>query len=76
MTSEHSQEYYEEIKHRFAEERDLRLAYRPEGTAQFTFFFLMIRPRPAATPFADATILRSHHHDEVVPLGPRSAGHC
>ena len=29
------QEYYEEIKRRFAEERDLRLAYKPEGTAQF-----------------------------------------
>src|SRR4051794_12632036 len=28
-------EYYEEIKQRFAAERDLRLAYRPEGTAQF-----------------------------------------
>ena len=28
--------YYEEIKRKFAEERDLRLAYRPEGTAQFT----------------------------------------
>jgi cation diffusion facilitator CzcD-associated flavoprotein CzcO len=30
------QEYYDEIKQRFAEERDLRLGYRPEGTAQFT----------------------------------------
>ena len=30
-----SQEYYDEIKRKFAEERDLRLAYRPEGTAQF-----------------------------------------
>jgi cyclohexanone monooxygenase len=28
--------YYEDIKRKFAEERDLRLAYRPEGTAQFT----------------------------------------
>ncbi len=30
------QEYYEAIKRKFAEERDLRLAYRPEGTAQYT----------------------------------------
>ena len=30
------QEYYDAIKARFAEERDLRLAYRPEGTAQYT----------------------------------------
>ena len=32
----HPQEYYDEIKARFADERDLRLAYRPEGTAQYT----------------------------------------
>ena len=30
------QEYYDRIKQRFAEERDLRLSYRPEGTAQYT----------------------------------------
>ena len=30
-----AQEYYEEIKARFAEERNLRLGYRPEGTAQY-----------------------------------------
>jgi cyclohexanone monooxygenase len=29
-------EYYEAIKQRFAEERDLRLRYRPEGTSQYT----------------------------------------
>ena len=29
------QEYYDQIKQRFAEERDLRLNYRPEGTKQF-----------------------------------------
>ncbi|NKC01532.1 MAG: NAD(P)-binding protein [Pseudomonadales bacterium] len=30
------QEYYDDIKKKFAEERDLRLSYRPEGTEQFT----------------------------------------
>ena len=30
------QEYYDHIKAKFAEERDLRLGYRPEGTRQFT----------------------------------------
>jgi cation diffusion facilitator CzcD-associated flavoprotein CzcO len=30
------QAYYDGIKARFAQERDLRLDYRPEGTAQFT----------------------------------------
>ncbi len=34
--SKRPQEYYESIKLRFAEERDLRLKYRPEGTAQYT----------------------------------------
>ena len=31
-----SAEEYERIKARFADERDLRLGYRPDGTAQFT----------------------------------------
>jgi cation diffusion facilitator CzcD-associated flavoprotein CzcO len=31
-----TQEYYDAIKKKFAEQRDLRLAQRPEGTAQFT----------------------------------------
>ncbi|MGE0821154.1 MAG: flavin-containing monooxygenase [Candidatus Binatia bacterium] len=30
------QGYYESIKQKFAEERDIRLKYRPEGTAQYT----------------------------------------
>ncbi len=30
------QAYYEAIKQKFAEERNLRLSYRPEGTAQYT----------------------------------------
>lgn len=31
-----SQAYYDAIKQKFTEERDLRLHYRPEGTAQYT----------------------------------------
>ena len=34
--SKNPQEYYEAIKKKFAEERDLRLDYRPEGTSQYT----------------------------------------
>ena len=30
------QAYYDRLKQKFAEERDLRLDYRPEGTDQFT----------------------------------------
>jgi len=37
--TEKPQSYYDEIKRRFAEERDLRLKYRPEGTAQYTSDF-------------------------------------
>src|ERR1700761_15104 len=29
------QDYYDEIKQKFAEARDLRLSYRPEGLAQY-----------------------------------------
>ena len=32
----HEQAYYDEIKQKFADERDLRLKLRPEGTSQFT----------------------------------------
>ena len=33
------QAYYDAIKQKFAEQRDLRLGYRPEGTTQFTSDF-------------------------------------
>ena len=33
------QDYYDAIKSRFAEARDLRLKYRPQGTAQYTSDF-------------------------------------
>jgi cation diffusion facilitator CzcD-associated flavoprotein CzcO len=34
--TEKPQEYYDEIKRKFAEARDLRLSYRPNGRAQYT----------------------------------------
>ena len=34
--SPRAQAYYEDIKRKFAEQRDLRLEYRPEGTGQYT----------------------------------------
>jgi cation diffusion facilitator CzcD-associated flavoprotein CzcO len=34
--SKRPQEFYDGVKQKFAEERDLRLKYRPEGTSQFT----------------------------------------
>ncbi len=37
--TKHPDAYYDAIKQKFAQERDLRLAYRPEGTQQFTSEF-------------------------------------
>src|SRR4051812_33989188 len=34
--TEKAQEFYGEVKQKFAEARDLRLSYRPEGQAQYT----------------------------------------
>ena len=34
--SQHEQAFYEGVKERFAKERDRRLEFRPEGTAQYT----------------------------------------
>src|SRR5580692_10933306 len=34
--SEKPQEFYDEVKQKFAEARDLRLGYRPDGRAQYT----------------------------------------
>ncbi len=68
MTAEHSQEYYEEIKRRFAEERDLRLAYRPEGTAQFTSDLTGELARYAADPYVEEIVERDPIDDEVEVL--------
>ena len=42
------QSYYDDIKERFAAERDLRLTYRPPGTEQYTSELrdLPLRHRP------------------------------
>src|SRR5436190_15005755 len=44
---------YDAVKQRFAEERDLRLAYRPEGTAQFTTELTGALARYEVDPYAD-----------------------
>ena len=68
MTGEHSQDYYDDIKQRFAEERDLRLAYRPEGTAQFTSELTGDFARYAADPYVEDVIARDPIDDEVEVL--------
>ena len=57
------QAYYDEIKQRFAEERDLRLAYRPEGTAQY-----FSDPRYEQDPYAEERIERDPIDDTVEVL--------
>ena len=56
VTGDHPQDYYDEIKQRFAEERDLRLAYWPEGTAQFTSELTGDFARYAADPYVEDVI--------------------
>jgi cation diffusion facilitator CzcD-associated flavoprotein CzcO len=47
------QEYYDRIKDKFAQERDLRLKYRPEGTAQYTSDFTGALAKYEVDPYAD-----------------------
>ena len=68
MTGDHSQDYYDDIKQRFAEERDLRLAYRPEGTAQFTSELTGDFARYAADPYVEEVVARDPIDDEVEVL--------
>ncbi len=62
------QEYYDEIKRKFAEERDLRLAYRPEGTTQFTSELSGDLEKYAVDPYADAVPGREPINDTVEVL--------
>ena len=39
MSGDMPQSYYDSIKARFADARDLRLKYRPQGTSQYTSDF-------------------------------------
>jgi cation diffusion facilitator CzcD-associated flavoprotein CzcO len=53
------QSYYDGIKTRFAEARDLRLKCRPEGTAQYTSDLSGALERYASDPYAEATFAAS-----------------
>ena len=54
------QTYYDGIKDKFAEARDLRLKYRPEGTSQYM--------SDLTGPLADYA--KDPHSDEVAPRDP------
>ncbi|XOV82851.1 MAG: flavin-containing monooxygenase [bacterium] len=62
------QSYYDDIKKRFAEERDLRLAYRPEGTSQFTSDFSGDLAHYAEDPYSGPVEARQPISDEVEVL--------
>src|SRR5579883_2566132 len=62
------QEYYESIKQKFAEERDLRLRYRPEGTKQYTSELTGELARFEIDPYATAIKPREPINDTVEVL--------
>jgi cation diffusion facilitator CzcD-associated flavoprotein CzcO len=49
------QSYYDDIKERFAQARDLRLKYRPEGTAQYTSDLSGALAKYAIDPYDDGS---------------------
>ena len=60
-----SQAYYDAIKQKFAEERDLRLHYRPEGTAQYTSDLSGSFARYETDPYGGEIIPREPINDTV-----------
>jgi cation diffusion facilitator CzcD-associated flavoprotein CzcO len=59
------QAHYDAIKAKFAEARDLRLAYRPEGTAQFTSELTGELARYAVNPHTEVAPPREPIRDHV-----------
>ncbi len=66
--TQHSDDYYDAIKQKFAQERDLRLAYRPEGTQQFTSEFAGELARYASDPYGGPIAPRDPISDTVEVL--------
>jgi cation diffusion facilitator CzcD-associated flavoprotein CzcO len=62
------QAYYDAIKAKFALERDLRLGYRPQGTAQYTSDFSGALAKYAIDPHAEPAPEREPIEDEVEVL--------
>ncbi len=60
-----SQAYYAAIKQKFAEERDLRLHYRPEGTAQYTSDLTGSFAKYETDPYGGEVVPRAPINDTV-----------
>ena len=65
---ERPQSYYDDIKKKFAEERDLRLGYRPEGTQQFTSELEGDLAKYAVDPYVEEVAEREPIEDTVEVL--------
>src|ERR1700757_3803434 len=63
-----NQEFYDSIKQKFAEERDLRLHYRPNGTAQYTSEFTGELAKYEVDPYAGEVTPREAINDTVEVL--------
>lgn len=63
--SQPTQDYYDAIKARFAEARDLRLKYRPQGQAQYTSDLSGTLEKYAIDPYADDAAPREPITDTV-----------
>ena len=59
------QSYYDAIKQKFAEERDLRLDYRPEGTSQYTSDLTGSFARYETDPYGGEIVPREPINDTV-----------
>ena len=59
VATEKPQDYYDRIKEKFAEERDKRLAFRPEGQQQYTSDFSGALSRYHTDPWAEEPIERA-----------------
>src|SRR5258708_481359 len=62
------QEFYDSVKQKFAEERDLRLSYRPEGPAQYTSDLSGELSRYEVDPYAGEVTPREPINDTVEVL--------
>ena len=61
----HEQAYYDKIKEKFAQEREIRVNFRPEGTAQFTSDFSGELEKYAVDPYSDDWVEREPIEDTV-----------
>ncbi len=62
------QDYYDEIKQKFAEARDLRLSYRPDGRAQYTSDLTGELAKYEIDPYVETPVTRDPITDTVEVL--------